>query len=918
MRGFALKCHGNRTENGLPLNHENNQQLHAPAVYLPAGTYKITSTLTWSNVTGAAIIGTGRTTIISWYGSADGNMFLSNGGTRCRYIGLTWDGRNIAGDGFYHHSASLYESRCRHEHEKFLNMTSAGLRSHGGGGGGFQACSESFIWNCMFYNCAKGFWNGSDMYNSYDWMVQSSQFENCGTAVYSTMGKATVLECHFQGSTTQDFYTWGNIPLWVRRCTSAGSKQFFVSTIGGGLTGTVIENCRVTSWTTAPAMNFGTRGTAVVYDCKFTNPPNTTPPILLNASGSNTMVLVHSNNIYPGCSALYSSSGLSTVHSVPDGNVDTILGNDPNYVFLRSSVTAEGPVLDVKASPYNAVGNGIANDTTPIQNAINDARTLGGNRVVYIPKGDYKITSSLNVYGSNYRIQGAGLNTSRLTWAGTSGGILMTVSNPSNIRIEQLEFNTTPAEAAIRQTGTTSCNIVYDGVYNKTNGNYNTTGRGLEMIDLPANSRVFLQHLDAPLTIDDCGRADILGRFVLDGRWIIKGADYPKVGFFGVDLGQGGVYTDGPSYWDIDIQDNQDAVIGLYYNENQFRHVRLQRGLSTRPGRFTMGGYKQHSMTSPEFLNIDNYQGRVMYGPQWSNSAVLNTITHTGTNLVDLILLGLAFDSTQDVVPTVTTGAGANRITINCASVNAGSGNRTAMATQTPAGWDTSIAASLDHWRDLGNSALRNNYGFAVSSGARAQWRLDQTSWNGTANEVVDSSLYANHGTAGGGTTTSSDAHLNRAGIFDGVDDIVTTSYTGTGLTGVTVSAWIKRTDAAADYRIIVGSNTNHNFEMWVNSGQVQFALGNFSDGQGAIRDAGAVPLNTWTHVAVTWSATKGFAAYVNKALTRTVGTNVTSITWPSMTIGKDYTANSGWAGLIDEVCVWTSPLTPAEIASLQ
>jgi Concanavalin A-like lectin/glucanases superfamily/Pectate lyase superfamily protein len=50
---------------------------------------------------------------------------------------------------------------------------------------------------------------------------------------------------------------------------------------------------------------------------------------------------------------------------------------------------------NVKSAPYNAVGDGNANDTTAIQNALNDVGTTGKPGVVYFPTGTYKITNKL-------------------------------------------------------------------------------------------------------------------------------------------------------------------------------------------------------------------------------------------------------------------------------------------------------------------------------------------------------------------------------------------------------------------------------------------------------------------------------------------------------------------------------------------
>lgn len=89
------------------------------------------------------------------------------------------------------------------------------------------------------------------------------------------------------------------------------------------------------------------------------------------------------------------------------------------------------PYLNVRS--YGAVGNGLADDTIALQNAINATQTAGG--VIFLPKGSYKITATLGVTGSvtflgegdagwpsTYR---SDVRPTRLVWAGADAGYML-------------------------------------------------------------------------------------------------------------------------------------------------------------------------------------------------------------------------------------------------------------------------------------------------------------------------------------------------------------------------------------------------------------------------------------------------------------------------------------------------------------
>ncbi len=108
-----------------------------------------------------------------------------------------------------------------------------------------------------------------------------------------------------------------------------------------------------------------------------------------------------------------------------------------NFSYLESS-KAEALYYNVKNSAYGAVGNGITDDTAAIKAAVSAAALAGGG-VVFLPKGIYRITSTITIT-ANVSFQGAGADstnldtTPRLTksisallWGGTSGSAVIEI-----------------------------------------------------------------------------------------------------------------------------------------------------------------------------------------------------------------------------------------------------------------------------------------------------------------------------------------------------------------------------------------------------------------------------------------------------------------------------------------------------------
>lgn len=214
------------------------------------------------------------------------------------------------------------------------------------------------------------------------------------------------------------------------------------------------------------------------------------------------------------------------------------------------------------------------------------------------------------------------------------------------------------------------------------------------------------------------------------------------------------------------------------------------------------------------------------------------------------------------------------------------------------------------------NSSL---YGYALdTTGAApiAWYKMDETTWNGTAGEVVNSTTNSYDATSSGGAYTTAAGKYGRAGIFDGVDDYVrvtdTPAFNRTTGQEMTVEAWIKPGRLAGYYQDIVASRSSGTYNWMLyqheDDGSVQL--------HGSVQNKSTyVPaIDTWTHIAATVNSSGSYTLYANGVVVQGPQAYTYSLTTPNELSIGNFGTDEYYLGAIDDVRIYDYARSQANI----
>ncbi len=210
-----------------------------------------------------------------------------------------------------------------------------------------------------------------------------------------------------------------------------------------------------------------------------------------------------------------------------------------------------------------------------------------------------------------------------------------------------------------------------------------------------------------------------------------------------------------------------------------------------------------------------------------------------------------------------------------------------------------------------------------------ADYRLDESTWSGSANEVLDSSANGLHGRAInlGALPTTDDS--NRAisgdpgscgyGEFDGTSDgYLQIDDPGSGSifdldANFSVAVWIYPTALPSGGGLASIVSKDENFEFHLNSsGRVFWWWGG---GARQLTSSSSVTLNTWNHIVITFESGSQVIYINGVAQGSTNSSAAITLNNDPVLIGTDLSFHSRrFTGLIDEVKIYDITLVPLQV----
>jgi Pectate lyase superfamily protein len=386
-------------------------------VYLPAGTYCISSTLVLKGRIGVSIIGEDPArTIIKWTGGDKDTLLWANASAYFKIARLTWDaGGKKEMEGIGIHWKDIWNNGKTRSFaplniELSDNVFIGGFR-HGISGGTYgnpegtgNNDSEVTIRRCIFHDCTDGA-IAIHGYNALDYWIWDCKFLSCNKGMHCYYGNYHIYRSFFSGTKRCDL---GNVHGYynsIRGCYSENARAF---SLDDGVTSNPFKRIFQDNTIINPAVmpiEYYSAGKITLLGNRFTRTIDTTYKFTLNtmswAKVNYEVLSLH--NSYGYKEPIHISSSPSKIYSYGDNDLASV--KPAAEAFLKTmDVTPARVVRKIFEMPAGA-------GTDTIQSIINQAARLQGQRpVVHFGMGAYTIDRPLVIpAGADMQLMGDGL-----------------------------------------------------------------------------------------------------------------------------------------------------------------------------------------------------------------------------------------------------------------------------------------------------------------------------------------------------------------------------------------------------------------------------------------------------------------------------------------------------------------------------
>jgi len=528
--GLGNEAQGNK--NGTPLYK---------VVYLPAGTYCISSTLVLKGKIGVSIIGEdpGRT-IIKWIGGDHDTLLWANGSAYFKVSRITWDAngrKKMEGIGIHWKerwndglTRSYAALNIELSDNRFINgfmFGIAGGTDKGVDGTGAND-SEVSIRRCLFDHCTM---SGIEIkgYNALDYWIWDCKFLGCMSGVQCAHGGYHVYRSFFSGSQVADLHNVQGYYNSVRGCYSENGWMFSADeAMSSNPFKRIFQDNTIIRPKQLPVQYFHL-GKITLWGNRFTATQDTSNKWSVNtrswAPGIYEVLSI--DNTYPAKDAIRIASSPKKLYSI--GDKQAVVPSSGREAFLKTmDVTPTVVRRKVFEVPAGA-------DAGVIQSVVDRAAVLKGQRpVVHFAAGVYTIDKTIVIpAGADMQLLGDGLiyGSAILKKEGVTfpRGAMFLVKGPSYICIQDMQFGVDGMKGSVPS-------IVFEGVDQRGSQAH------LDQVYSHADTSIILRDVDY-LNVQKDNSFFTDGNYVSGGRLVQKG----------------------------------QGTAGLYCYGGQFEHVRVEK-----------------------------------------------------------------------------------------------------------------------------------------------------------------------------------------------------------------------------------------------------------------------------------------------------------------------------------------------------